>query len=105
MFSGNVTSDSTFTVPNTADYDLFAVRLGTSTTTDNTVLLAYKVGNTIRGVGGWSGDAAQNIKLMFLSATFSGDTWTLVDATSKELAGNSVGSAVKLNVKEVVGVI
>jgi hypothetical protein len=42
---------------------------------------------------------------MFLSATFSGNTWTLVDATSKELAGNSVGSAVKLNVKEVVGII
>jgi hypothetical protein len=105
LFSGNVASGSTFEVPNTEHYDLFAVKLGTSTTTDNTVVMAYKVGNTIRGVGGWSGDATQNIKLMFLSATFSGNTWTLQDATSKELAGNSVGSAVNLNVKEVVGVI
>ena len=105
LYTGNASAGSTFTVENTADYDLFAVRLGTSSTTENTVVMAYKVGDTIRGVGGWSGDATQNIKLFFLSATFSGNTWTVVDATSKELAGTSVGSAVKLNVKEVVGVI
>lgn len=105
LFSGNVEIGSTFTVPNTADYDLFAVRLGTSSTTENTVVLAYKVGNTIRGVGGWSGDATQHIKMFFLSATFSGNTWTVVDTTSKELIGTSVGSSAKLNVKEVVGVI
>lgn len=105
LFTGDVTIGSTFTVPNTADYDLFAVRLGTSSTTENTVVLAYKVGNTIRGVGGWSGDATQHIKMFFLSATFSGNTWTVVDTTSKELIGTSVGSSAKLNVKEVVGVI
>ena len=105
LYTGNASAGSTFTAENTADYDLFAVRLGTSSTTENTVVMAYKVGNAIRGVGGWSGDATQNIKLFFLSATFSGNTWTVVDATSKELAGTSVGSAVKLNVKEVVGVI
>ena len=105
LYTGNASAGSTFTVENTADYDLFAVRLGTSSTTENTVVMAYKVGDTIRGVGGWSGDATQNIKLFFLSASFEGDRWTVIDATSKELAGTSVGSAVKLNVKEVVGVI
>lgn len=105
LYSSNGETSADFTVDNTSDYDLFAVKLGTSSTTDNTVVLAYKVGNTIRGVGGWSGDSTQNIKLMFLSATFSGDIWTVLDATSKELVGNSVGSATRLSVKEVIGII
>lgn len=105
LFTGDVSSSATFTVPGTANYDLFAVRLGTATETESTVVLAYKVGDTIRGVGGWSGSSTEYKELFFLSATFSDDTWTLVDAKSQELYNGSVSDAKALNVKEVIGII
>lgn len=106
LFTGNVSAGSTFTVPNTANYDLFAVKLGDSTNTENTVVLAYKNGNTINGVGGWAGTASLAKELFFLSATFNGDTWTVVDARKQGIYNSaSITTGTALNVKEVVGVI
>ncbi len=106
LFYGNVAAGSTFTVPNTANYDLFAVKLGGSTNTENTVVLAYKNGNTINGVGGWAGTSTLAKQLFFLSATFNGDTWTLVDARKQGIYNSgSIESGTALNIKEVVGVI
>lgn len=106
LFTGNVATGSTFTVPKTANYDLFAVKLGDSTNTENTVVLAYKNSNTINGVGGWAGTASLAKELFFLSATFTGDTWSLVDARKQGIYNaGSITTGTALNVKEVVGVI
>ena len=106
LFSGNVATGNTFTVKYTGDYDLFAVKLGTADSTENTVVLAYKNGNTINGVGGWAGTASLAKELFFLSATFSENTWTLVDARKQGIYNSaSITTGTALNVKEVVGVI
>lgn len=106
LYSGSVASGSTFDVPLTKNYDLFAVKLGTTDATEDTVVLAYKNGNTINGVGGWAGTSSLAKEWFFVSATFDGTTWTLVDARKQGIynTGN-ITSGTALNVKEVVGVI
>ena len=106
LFTGNVTRGDTCTVPHTGRYDLFAVKLGDSTTTYDTVVLAYKTGNTVRGVGGWAGTATESKQLFFFSAAVSGDTWTLEDAGFHYVyIGGTVEEGIRLNLKEVIGVI
>lgn len=106
LYSGNVTAGNTFEVPLTKHYDLFAVKLGVADSTEDTVVLAYKNGNTINGVGGWAGTASLAKELFFLSATFEGTTWTVVDARKQGVYNaGSITTGTALNVKEVVGVI
>lgn len=111
LYSGNVTAGNTFDVPLTKNYDLFAVKLGTADSTEDTVVLAYKNGNTINGVGGWAGTASLSKELFFLSATFESinrydATWTVVDARKQGIYNaGSITSGTALNVKEVVGII
>lgn len=106
LWSGTCAVGSTCAVKNTSYYDLFAVRLGNSSGTSTTVVLAYKVGNTIRGVGGWCGTATEQKQIFFLSATFSGDTWTIVDAGVHNVPmSGGVSEGTRLQVKEVIGVI
>ena len=106
LWSGACAVGSTCAVKNTSYYDLFAVRLGDSSGTSTTVVLAYKVGNTIRGVGGWCGTATEQKQIFFLSATFSGDTWTIVDAGVHNVPmSGGVSEGTRLQVKEVIGVI
>ena len=96
----------TFEVPNTANYDLFAVKLGDSSGNSPSVVLAYKHGNTIYGVGGWCGTETEYKELYFVSITFSGDTWTLVDAGVHDVyKSGSIGEGARLQLKEVIGVI
>ena len=111
LFSGNVTAGSTFDVPLTGNYDLFAIKLGTADSTEDTVVLAYKNGNTINGVGGWAGTASLSKELFFVSATFEKNgrydaKWTLVDARKQGIYNaGSITTGTALNVKEIVGVI
>ena len=106
IFSGNQSAGSTFDVPLTKHFDLFAIKLGTADSTEDTVVLAYKNGNTINGVGGWAGTASLSKELFFVSATFSGTTWTLVDARKQGIYNaGSITSGTALNVKEIIGVI
>lgn len=106
LYSGNVVAGDSFTVRNTANYDLFAVKLGDSSGTEDTVVLAYKNGNTINGVGGWAGTASLAKEMFFVSATFSGTTWTLVDARKQGIYNaGSITTGTALNVKEIIGVI
>ena len=106
LFTGNVAQGETAEVPLTSFYDLFAIRLGNADNTYQTVCLAYKVGNVIRGVGGWSGTSSHSKELYFFSATFSGDTWTLEDAGvhTVKLAG-TIEAGTQLNLKSVIGII
>lgn len=106
IFTGNQSAGSTFDVPLTKNYDLFAVKLGAADSTEDTVVLAYKNGNTINGVGGWAGTVSLAKELFFVSATFSGTTWTLVDARKQGIYNaGSITTGTALNVKEIVGVI
>lgn len=106
IFSGNQSAGSTFDVPLTKHFDLFAIKLGTADSTEDTVVLAYKNGNTINGVGGWAGTVSLAKELFFVSATFSGTTWTLVDARKQGIYNaGSITTGTALNVKEIVGVI
>lgn len=106
LFTGNVTMGNTCTVPNTDLYDLFAIKLWDGYTTYDTMVLAYKTGNVVRGVGGWAGTATESKQLFFFSATVSGDTWKLEDAGFHYVyIGGTVEEGIRLNLKEVIGVI
>ena len=75
-------------------------------TADFAVVLAYKHGNTIYGVGGWCGTETAYKQLYFVSITFSGDTWTLVDAGVQDVyTSGGIGAGTRLQLKEVIGVI
>ena len=111
LFSGNATVGDTFTVTNSPAYDLFAVKLGTADSTEDTVVLAYKSDATaargsINGVGGWAGTASLAKELFFLSVTYLMDQWTLVDARKQGIYNaGSITTGTALNVKEIIGVI
>ena len=49
IYTGNAVANSVIDVPFTKYYDVFAVKLGTANSTEDTVVLAYKNGNTING--------------------------------------------------------
>ena len=111
IYTGNAAAGSVIDVPCTKYYDVFAVKLGTADSTEDTVVLAYKNGNTINGVGGWAGTASLAKELLFLSATFEKNgrydaKWTIVDARKQGIYNaGSITSGTALNVKEIVGVI
>lgn len=106
LFSGNVAMGNSCTVPKTEFYDLFAVKLGDSSTTYDTVVLAYKTGKVVRGVGGWAGTATESKQLYFFSATISGDTWTVEDAGVHNVyIGGGVEEGTRLNLKSITGII
>ncbi len=106
LYSGAVSVGSTFTVPKTSYYDLFAIKLQDSNGGNSPVVLAYKYGNTIYGVGGWCGTETLYKELYFVSATFSGNTWTLVDAGLHDVyESGGLSDSTRLQLKEVIGVI
>lgn len=106
LFSGTCAIGSTCSVPDTAGYDLFAVLLGDDSTTYPVAVMAYKVGDTIRGVGGWSGTDTVYKELYFFTATFSDETWTVVDAGVHDVyASGGISAGTKLSVKEIRGVV
>lgn len=111
IYTGNAVANSVIDVPFTKYYDVFAVKLGTADSTEDTVVLAYKNGNTINGVGGWAGTASLAKELFFLSATFEKNgrydaKWTIVDARKQGIYNaGSITTGTALNVKEIIGVI
>lgn len=109
LFDGSISSGSTFTVPNTKNYDLFAIRLGNDSGAVETAVLAYKVNNKIYGIGGWcgtQGDGSLPRQLFYVTATFSDDTWTLVDAGVNDISTTGTVSAGGiLQVKRIIGII
>ena len=111
IYTGNAVANSVIDVPFTKYYDVFAVKLGTANSTEDTVVLAYKNGNTINGVGGWAGTASLAKELFFLSAAFEMNgrydaKWTIVDARKQGIYNaGSITTGTALNVKEIVGVI
>ncbi len=105
LFSGSASIGESFTVPQSTDFDLFSVRLGDDTPFSTTVL-AYRVGNFIRGVGGYSGSASADKTLLFLSVECDGNTWTLVDCSMHRIdSSGNIGEATKHNIKEITGVL
>lgn len=106
LYSGSCTVGDSCTVENTDDFDLFAIRLGTDSTTQLTTVLAYKNGNTVRGVGGWAGTSTEYKQLQFFSATVSGNVWTLEDAGIHDIySSGGIGAGTRMQLKQVVGVI
>ena len=106
LYTGSVGVGYVCVVPDTANYDLFAIKLGTSSGDCPSVVLAYKHGNTIYGVGGWCGTETEYKELYFVSITFSGDIWTLVDAGVHDVTiGGNISAGTRLQLKEVIGVI
>ena len=106
LFTGNVTRGNTCSVPNTDRYDLFAIKLGDASKIYDTVVLAYKTGNVVRGVGGWAGTETESKQLFFLSATVSGNKWTLEDAGYHYVyIGGTVEEGIRLNLREIIGII
>lgn len=106
LYTGSCVAGESCFVPNTADYDLFAVRLGTDSAMESSAVLAYKNGDAVIGVGGWAGTSLDFKQLYFFSATLTGNTWTIKDADIHDVYGGSgVGTGTRMQVKEIVGVI
>ena len=104
LYTGTVTKGNSFTVPNTAYYDLFAIALGTTTSTYTFRVLAYKSGSTIQGVCGRT-DGTYNY-LHFVSVTYNGDRWTLDGANTQYAKTDGTLSPLEdLCVKQVIGII
>lgn len=103
---GSFSVGTTGTLANTHLYDLFAVQLGNDNTTFQTVVIAYKVGNVIRGVGGWAGTSSEAKELYFFSATVSGDIWSVQDAGVHTVNySGGIGAGTRLQLKKVIGII
>ena len=107
LYDGAVTAGGlSFTVNNTADYDLFMIWTGNADSFGKCAILAYKVDDVIRGIGGWAGSSSAEKELYFVSATFSGDTWTLLDCNKQSISANgTVGVEEALWVRKVIGII
>lgn len=107
LFTGSVAKGETFTVPNTAYYDLFAIKVSVASAEKPGVILAYKDGNTIHGMGGWGGDSATRKETYWISIEFEDDTWTLVHGSCHDvsLATGAWSAGVEIKVLEVIGVI
>lgn len=108
LWSGTCAQGDVITVPNTADYDLFAIRLGTEDAIYNQTILAYKSSGSsqISGVGGWAGTETAYKSLDFVTFTFEDDTWTLRDSGFHYVyseGGTSAGT--RSVVKEIRGII
>lgn len=107
LFTGDVAKGGTFTVPNTEFYDLFAIKVSVASAEKPGVILAYKDGNTIHGMGGWGGDSATRKETYWVSIEFEDDTWTLVHGSCHDvsLATGAWSAGTEIKVLEVIGVI
>jgi hypothetical protein len=105
LYSGEIWTGN-FTVPNTANYSLFAIKIGNGVEIRPGVILAYKYGNTIHGVGGWGGAGAELKAEYWVTITFDGDTWNLQNCSYNYVYGEGYISGTEgLAVREVIGVI
>ena len=106
LYHGSISVGGSAEVPRTSDFDLFAVRLGDDEASFDTVVLAYKTGNVIRGVGGWAGTETEYKELLFLSAEIDEERWIIQDAGVHSVySGGGMGAGRRLAVKEIRGVI
>ena len=93
-------------MPNTANFDLFAVQLWGPYDSGNASVLAYKQGDRVCGVGGWAGTATESKQLYFFTASINGDTWTVEDAGAHNVyIGGSIAEGSRLQLKKVTGII
>lgn len=104
LFNGCAAVGSTFTVPNTTDYDLFAIYYGTEETVFAPVVLAYKSAGYVSGSGGYA-DANYTYTPLF-SAEISGNNWTLKGMT-EQYTSRSSGSTNTTDyfVRRVIGIV
>lgn len=106
LFTGSAAINDTFTVSNTDRYDLFAVKVSTSSGTKEATILAYKYGNIVSGNGSWGGSSDDYKDICFVSARVSGDRWTLLSATCNDITpSGALLERAYCNVVEVIGVI
>lgn len=106
LFTGSCAKDASCTVPNTANYDLFAIYLGDGTTAEITPVLCYKNGNNIRGCGARAGTTTEHKELHFFEAAISGNTWTVSDAGKHSVyMSGGISDGTRLKLMKVVGVI
>ena len=106
LFSGNVAMGNSCTVPNTSKFDLFAVQMWGNDNPGNATVLAYKIGNTVRGIGGWAGTVTESKQIYFFSATIDGDTWTVEDAGVHNVYfDGGIAAGVRMQLRSVTGII
>jgi len=106
LWTGSCAIGGTITVPNTANYDLFAIHLGDSSGAFSQTILAYKSGTQVSGVGGWSGTSVDNKALHFVTFTANGNSWYLEDCRYHEIfPAGTVQSGVTAQVREIYGVL
>jgi phage minor structural protein len=106
LFTGACAKGSSCVVPNTDRFDLFAVYLGDGTTMEDTPVLCYKNGTTIRGIGGRAGTTSISQEMHLFEATVSDGTWTVEDASKHFVyIEGSISEQNRLQLMKVVGVI
>ena len=106
LWSGTCAVGATITVENTADYDLFAIRLGDDGGTYTQTVLAYKSGSEISGIGGWSGTASKYKDIQFVTFTVTGNSWYLEDCGYHYVySGGGTSAGTKVSVREIYGII
>lgn len=105
LFDGCVAENGKFTVPNTSDYDLFAIQFGTQDAVYANTVLMYKKGDIVSGTGGYA-DANYNY-MFFCSASISGDEWTLTGMSGQRTSRSdfTTGSSSGFYLRRVIGII
>lgn len=53
-----------------------------------TLCLRINGADVLGGVGGWAGDPSTPKEVSFVYITYSGDTWTLVDANKQSITAS-----------------
>lgn len=104
LFEGCAAVGSTFIVPDTADYDLFAIQYGTEDTVFTPVVLAYKSAGYVSGSGGYA--SADYTYTPMFSAEISGNNWTL-SGMIEQYTSRSSGSVSTTDyyVRRVIGIV
>lgn len=106
LYTGTCVKGGSCTISKTNLYDLFAVYLGDGTTMEETPVLCYRNGATVRGIGGRAGTASFSQEMHLFEATVSDGTWTVEDASKHFVyIDGSISEQNRLQLMKVVGVI
>ena len=109
LFEGTAAVGSSFEVPGSTNYDLFAIRLGTEQDTWVSTVLAYRSAGQVRGIGGCCGTTSTPKELHFVTIYTGGtwgNTWKVEDAGYHAVSmSGGVTAGKRLYVRQVRGII
>lgn len=102
LFYGSAPVGSTITVENTELYDLFAIRFQV-TAAEKVAVLAYKIQDMVRGIGGWAPGGEGELQVF--SASIYGNTWKILGVDAFIVGKDGHQDSSDMRVLEIIGIV